>query len=137
MKHIVLLVLSLFATAALADAQVMRPSDRYVFIGDFTSATPFGYQEDNIMSNVREYARGVVFDVQRGIDVEISDVEIICSRGNTCDRMRGGLVSERRPLFIPFRWDLDVAQVIVRHKPRGFSVPPVRVDTYLELSRGW
>lgn len=137
MKQIVLLVVGLFAYAAFADAPMSRAGERYVFIGDFNSGMPFGYTEDNLSSNIREYTRGVVFDIQRGIDVEISDIDIICSRGNICDRMRGGMVSERRPLFIPFRWDLDVAQVVVRHKPRGFSVPPVRVDTYLELWRGW
>jgi hypothetical protein len=137
MKYAFLILLSVLGLTAVADSEIMRPGDRYVYIGEFDSNKPFGWDEDTIISNVRDWTDGVVFDVRRGIDIEINDITIVCSRGNVCDRMRGGVVGERRPMRIPFRRNLDVAQVIVRSRPRGFSVPPTRVDVYLETRRGW
>lgn len=137
MKYALLTLLSLagFAATATMDSEIMRPG-RYEYIGEFETNNPFKWDDDAIFSNVREWSQGVVFDMRMGgMDVEIAEIAIICRRGNVCDRMRGGIVGERRALYVPFRRDLDVTQVVVRSKPRGFSVPPPQVDVYLETSR--
>jgi hypothetical protein len=137
MKYALLALLSLSGFMAAADTQeVMRPGDRYQYIGEFDTNNPFKWDDDAIFSNVRDWSRSVVFDMRSGpMEVEIADITIICRRGNVCDRMRGGVVSERRPIRFRFRRDLDVAQVVIRSKPRGFSVPPPRVEVYLETDR--
>jgi len=137
MKFMMLLFACVFGVLATADSQVMRPHDRYYLIGDFETSNPWNWDTDTVTSNVREWASGVVFELDRGSDVEIRDITITCSRGDVCDRIRGGDVDRRRPLRIRFRRDLDVASVTVRAKPRGFSVPPPRVNVYLETWSGW
>ncbi len=136
MKYAILTLVSVFGVLAGADSQVMRPHERYFLIGDFESSNPFNWDRDSVTSNLREWTDGVVFEVERGTSVEIRDITVICSRGDVCDRLRGGTADDRRPLRIRFRRDLDVASISVNSKPRGFSVPPPRVNVYLTESRG-
>lgn len=137
MKYAILAIVSVFGVLAGADSQVLRPHDHYYHIGEFETSNPFNWDRDTVTSNVREWTDGVVFEVERGTAVEIRDITIICSRGDVCDRVRGGTADDRRPLRIRFRRDLDVASITVNSKPRGFSVPPPRVNVYLESSSGW
>lgn len=137
MKYAIVALISLFCVAVAADSQVSRPTERYYFIGDFDSGNPFGWDTETVSSTVRDWSSGVVFELERGVDVEIANIEIICSRGRVCDRLRGGQVVDGRPLFIRFRRDLDVTAIRVRAKPHGFSVPSPRVNVYLESSNGW
>ncbi len=137
MKYTILVLISLFGLVAGADSQVSRPHDRYYLIGDFEASNPFNWDNDTVTSDVREWTSGVVFELERGVDLDIREIVITCSRGDVCDRIRGGVVSDRRPLRIRFRRDLDVISISVRSKPRGFSVPPPRVNVYLESRSGW
>lgn len=137
MKVVFLMLVSLFGLGAAADSDVAYPKDRYYLIGDFNTGSPFNWDNDTVNSNLREWSSGVVFELDQGSDVEIRDIEVTCSRGFVCDRIRGGRVSRGRELRIRFRRDLDVVSITVRSKPNGWSIPPARVNVYLQTRSGW
>lgn len=117
--------------------EVYRPGDRFHFIGDFSPGNPFEWDTDTISSNVRVRSSAVVFELDQGVDVEIRDVTVLCRGGQICDRIRDVDVNDGRPTRIHFRRELLVEAITVRARPRGFSVPPPRVNVYLEVWDGW
>lgn len=133
--------LALAAFAGGAMTATARPGNRYVFIGSFDSSNPFNWDNDTVHSNVNDWSEAMIFEIDRGNDIEIRDVRVDCRHRPNCFRSRGGSVNKGRGVRVQFRRDLVVETISVQSKPHGWSVPPTRVNVYLELARdndgGW
>lgn len=128
---IALALLFVFASAA-ASAR-----DRYEFIGSFESTNPFNWDNDTVTSRVNDWSKALIFEIDNGgVDIEIRDIVVNCHGRPRCFRSSGGTLTDRRPVRLQFRRDMVVESVQVRSKPSGLSLPPTRVNIYLEMDDG-
>lgn len=129
-------LLALLAFAGGAMTATARPGNRYVFIGSFETSNPFNWDRDTIHSNVNDWSEAMIFEIDRGNDIEVRDVRVDCHGRPNCFRSRGGSVNKGRGVRVQFRRDLVVQSIEVQSKPQGWSIPNTRVNVYLELARG-
>lgn len=123
-----------FSTWASSDYEPLRPKERFFFIGDFSTGNPFGWDTDTVQSTARMRSSAVVFELERGVDVEIREITVTCGGGRVCDRMRGVDVRDGRAIRVWFNRDLYVESITVKAKPKGISVPPPKVNVYLQAA---
>lgn len=136
MKTTLSIVLGLFL---LSGSTFARPGDRYEFIGSFESTNPFNWDTDSVTSRVRDWSRALIFEIERGgVNIEVRDIVVNCHGRPRCFVSRGGTLTDRRPVRLQFSRDLIVESVQLRSKPSGLSLPPPRVNLFLEMAdRGW
>lgn len=132
MKYALLVLFALGTLTASA-----RPGDRYVLIGSFESTNPFNWDNDTVTSNLRDWSEAMIFEIDRGgRDIQIRDIVVNCQGRPNCFRSRGGTLTDSRPVRVQFRRDMVVESIQVQSKPSGLSIPPTRVNVYLEVARG-
>ncbi len=136
MKFVFALLAAIAFMGGSLTASAARPDSRYQYIGSFDSSNPFNWDRDTIHSNINDWSEAMIFEIDRGNDVEIRDLVVDCQGRPNCFRSRGGNVDKGRAVRVQFRRDLVVRSISLSSKPSGFSIPNTRVNVYLELARG-
>lgn len=122
--------LTLFTMAMMLSVPVAHSSERYDYIGSFTSSNPFNHSRETLRVDRWGQFRGVIFELDSGANnVDINDVQIECRRGRICQRLRGGYLAQGQSLQLYFRSYLNIESIRVRSRVEGF--PPSRVHVYL------
>lgn len=103
-----------------------------LLIGHISSSNPLTWDTDSVTNNSGGFWTGVVLELDRGVDTDISDIEVTCRDGRVCYRDRvNQTVYRGGNAWMEFPMDIDVAKVSIRFRPNGVSIPSTRLNVYL------
>lgn len=109
-----------------------RPAPSTILIGSFSSGSPFNWDNDTVRNSHGGRWYSIALELERGSDVEVSEIQVNCRRGRVCYYARvNDVLSQRRLVWVDFDHALAIESVRVRTKPSGISIPPARVNVYL------
>lgn len=108
------------------------PQPSYNFIGQMQAGNPMSWDRDTVQSNTFGRWYGVVFELDRGVSVDIANLIVTCYGGHVCYRSPiRDVVDFGRRAWVDFGYGLDVQTVTLDLRPNGVSIPPSRVNVFL------